>query len=242
MPSFWEIALSDEHDNEYAPRPEMRFEPVRDRYGPRLALVFGNHAPGGICPYYAGELCGHCDIGAGEGVAFDQAMNRHRIAWFTANYRPLLDSISHLVLFNSGSVLNPREMPPDLLDEIVEFARSLPAVRVISLDSREAFITPKTLRRILPVAGDRIAVRPILGLESSDDHIRNDILQKAMPRTAIMRVLRELGTLAAEFGETRIGLDVNILIGGPGTTPDLAVADAVGSALFALQAAARCTA
>jgi hypothetical protein len=238
MSSFWEIALSDEHDSGCAPREEMRFEPVRDRYGWRLALVFGNHAPGGVCPYYAGDLCDHCDIGAGEGVAFDRTMNRRRIAWFADHYRTHLSSISHIVLYNSGSVLNPREMPPDLLDEIFMFARSLPAVQIISLDSREAYIRPETLRRILAVAGESITVRPILGLESSDDRIRNDVLRKAMPLAAIIRVFRDLGALAAEYGADRIGLDVNIVIGGPGTTPDLAVADAARTALFSLQAGA----
>lgn len=236
MSSFWEISLCDEQDDRWAPRQEVRFQPVRDRYGPRLALVFGNHSPGGICPYYRGELCDHCDIGAGEGVAFDHAMNQRRLAWFAAQYGSRLDSIRHMVLYNSGSVLNPREMPADLLDEIVGFVRELPAVRVISLDSREAYITAKTMRRILVVAGDRVTVRPILGLESSDDRIRNDILRKAMPRAAIVRVFRELGKLAAEYANSRNGLDVNILIGGPGTSPSTAVADAVGSALFALQA------
>jgi hypothetical protein len=238
MSSFWEIALSDEHDDGCAPRDEMRFEPVRDRYGWRLALVFGNHAPGGVCPYYAGDLCDHCDIGAGEGAAFDHTMNRLRIAWFADHYRSRLDSISHLVLYNSGSVLNPREMPPDLLEEIVTFARSLPEVRIISLDSREAYIRPETLRRILAVTGESITVRPILGLESWADRIRNDILRKAMPLAAIIRVFRDLGMLAAEYGADRIGLDVNIVIGGPGTIADTAVADAAETALFSLRAGA----
>jgi hypothetical protein len=230
--------LSDERDNGWAPREEMRFEPVRDRYGWRLALVFGNHSSGGVCPFYAGDLCNHCDIGAGEGVAFDHTMNRRRIAWFADHYRWCLDSINHLVLYNSGSVLNPREMPPDSLDEIVTFARSLPAVRIISLDSREAYIRLETLRRIVAVAGERITVRPILGLESSDDRIRNEILRKAMPRAAVIRVFRDLGILAVEYGADRIGLDVNIVVGGPGTTPDTAVADAAGTALFSIRAGA----
>ena len=68
------------------PRRELLFEVVRDPYGPRLALVFGNHAPGGICPYYTGELCYHCDIGAGEGAAFDHTTNRQRLAWFADYY------------------------------------------------------------------------------------------------------------------------------------------------------------
>ncbi len=217
----------------------MRFEPVRDRYGPRLALVFGNHAWGGMCPYYLGKRCLHCDIGAGEGAAFDLESNRGRLEWFADYYRSCLGSIGHLVLYNSGSVLNSREMPPDFLDEIVIFARSLPAVRVLSLDSREAFVKQGKLRQILALAGQRITVRPILGVESSDDRIRNDILGKLMPRATIIRVFRDLGELAAQYGADRIGLDVNIVIGAPGTTSETAVADAAETARFALRAGAR---
>ena len=220
------------------PRAESRFEPVRDRYGLRLALVFGNHAPGGLCPFYAAERCFHCDIGAGEGLAFDHGANLERLAWFRGHYQPYLASISHLVLYNSGSVLNPREMPPELLVEIIRFARSLPAVRVISLDSREAFIKSDTLRRILSILGDGLILRPILGIESADDRIRNEFLQKAMPRAAIARVFRDMGTLAAEFGRTRIGVDVNIVIAPPGTTGETAVADAVMTAQYALTSGA----
>ncbi len=108
--------------------------------------------------------------------------------WFREYYRSSLACVSHLVVYNSGSVLNPREMPPVLLDEIGAFAGSLPAVRVVSLDSREAYIRPGTLRRILTLAEKRITVRPILGLESSDDRIRNRVLQKQMPRSAVARV------------------------------------------------------
>ena len=209
------------------PRAEILFEPVRDRHGWRLALVFGNHAPGGFCPYYTEERCFHCDIGAGEGAAFELTANRQRLAWFQEYYRPHLASISHLVLYNSGSVLNPREMPPEMLDEIVIFACSLPAVRVLSLDSREPFIKPDILERILSVAGPACTIRPILGIESGDDRIRDDILRKGMPRQAINRVFNDLSRLEAEFGPSRIGLDVNIVIAGPGTTCASAVDDAV---------------
>jgi hypothetical protein len=251
MPSSWEIALSGTRDDGpqqglhpgptdgstipgAVPPEDGLFHPVRDRYGWRLALVFGNHAPGGLCPYYAAGRCFHCDIGAGEGAAFDHATNRRRLAWFREYYQPNLDSISHLVLYNSGSILNPREMPAELLDEIVGFARSLPAVRVISLDSREAYIRPDSLRRILLTLGDRFMARPILGIETADDRIRNEVLQKRMPRTAIARVFKDVSDLAAELGPGRIGLDVNIVIAGPGTTRETAVDDAVMTARFAL--------
>jgi hypothetical protein len=215
------------------------FEPVRDRYGWRLALVFGNHAAGGACPYYAADRCFHCDIGAGEGAAFDRSANGRRLALFRAIYERDLTSISHLVLYNSGSILNSREMPPELLGEILAFARSLPAVCVVSLDSREAYIRPAILTRILSVAGEVIVVRPILGIETADDRLRNEVLQKAMPRSAIDRVFRDLAAVAAECGHSRIGLDVNIVIAGPGTTASTSVTDALATARFALELGAR---
>jgi hypothetical protein len=55
-----------------------------------------------------------------------------------------------------------------------------------------------------------------------------------MPRAAIARVFRDMSTLAAEVGPGRIGLDVNIVIGGPGTTHEAAVDDAVMTARLAL--------
>jgi hypothetical protein len=254
MPCFSEIALSDERDDgiapaldigetfastipTVAPRAASLFEPVRDRYGWRLALVFGNHAPNGRCPYYP-RACFHCDIGAGEGSAFDHATNRRRLNWFRDHYRAELDSISHLVLYNSGSILNPREMPPEMLDEILGFARSLAAVRIVSVDSREAYIKPEALVRMISVLGRQIMLRPILGIETADDRLRNDVLQKAMPRVAIERVYSDLSALGRELGPGRIGLDVNIVIAGPGTSPGTAVEDAVATARYALDLSA----
>ncbi len=121
-----------------------------------------------------------------------------------------------------------------MLDEILAFGRSLPAVRVISLDSRESYITLDTLRRILLLLGRGIAIRPILGVESADEAIRNEVLRKAMPHAAIDRVFRDLGVLAAEFAGKNIGLDVNIVIAGPGTNADRADCEAVITAVDAL--------
>ena len=256
MPSFWETALFSERDDglrlvspyggtlpsanpSAVPRTESLFEPVRDRYGWRLALVFGNHAPGGYCPYYAGELCNHCDIGAGEGAAFNLATNRERLAWFEAYYKRYLGSLNHLVLYNSGSILNPRELPTEVLDEIIAFANSLPALSAISLDSREAHIKRTALRRLLQNARAELAMRPILGIESADDRIRNTLLRKQMSRAGIERVYRELSQLADEFGRSRIGLDVNIVIAAPGTSDESLIGDAVTTARFALTAGAK---
>jgi len=217
------------------PRSSSLFAPVRDRYGWRLALVFGNHAPGGVCPYYAGARCRHCDIGAGEGAAFDHQTNRRRLQWFREHYAKLWPELSHLVLYNSGSILNPLEMPRDLLEEILTFADSLPALRAISLESRESFIKPDSLTRTASMLGPGRAVRPILGVETANDRFRNGLLNKQMPHQAVVLAFQAVGEVSRSLGRGRVGLDVNVVVGVPGTTPQTAVEDALQTARFAFE-------
>ena len=200
------------------PADRLLFAPTRDRYGVRLALVFGNHAPGGQCPYYAAGRCLFCDIGAGEGAAATPESNRQRLAWFQEHYRQVLPEVAHLVLYNSGSVLNSREMPAEVLDEILAWARSLPVLRLVSLESRESAVTELAVRRVAGTLGPGRMVRVILGLETCDDHLREDILDKRMPRAAINRAVEAIASVAADLGTEQIGLTFNILVGGPGTT------------------------
>ncbi len=191
--------------------------------------------PGGQCPYYVAGQCRHCDIGAGEGAAVTSELNRQRLAWFQAKYHQDLPDAAHLLLYNSGSVLNPREMPPDVLDEILLWARSLPAVRMVSLETRENAVTELALRRVVDRLGPGKAARVVLGLETSDNHRREVLLAKRMPRSAVQRAAQAIGAVAAEAGPERIGLTLNILVGGPGTTPRTAVDDALMTADFALE-------
>jgi len=216
------------------PADRLLFPPTRDPYGVRLALVFGNHAPGGQCPHYTAGHCRHCDIGAGEGHAFTPELNRRRLAWYQDYFRAILAEVVHLVLYNSGSLLNPREMPADVLDEILTWARSLPALKVLSLETRESFVTQVSVRRVAGTLGPCQTARLILGLESADDRIRDEVLGKHMSRAAVQRAVQTVGLVAADVGRDRIGLTFNILVGGPETRPTTVVDDAVETARFAL--------
>lgn len=223
-----------------APEPRARpddallFSPVGDRYGPRLALVFGNEAPGGLCPYYRAGRCAHCDIGAGEGGAFDAETNRTRLRWFEGHYSAQWPRLAHLVVYNSGSVLNPRELSPAVLVEIARFAASLPQLRALSLDAREPYIRLGTLEPLVRRLGPSQAARPILGLESADDRVRDELLQKRMPRSAVERAYDAVAELASRHGEARIGIDVNVVVGAPGTDRETAAEEAAATARYAL--------
>jgi hypothetical protein len=217
------------------PADRLLLAPARDRYGVRLALVFGNHAPGGQCPYYAAGKCRHCDIGAGEGAAFTSELNRRRLAWFRGHYRRTLPEVAHLVLYNSGSLLDPQEMPAEVLDEVLAWARSLPALRVVSMETRENAVTELAIRRVADTLGPGRMARLILGLETSNDHRRQKLLAKQMPRAAVERAVAKIAAVAAGLGPERIGLTFNILVGGPGTTSDSALHDALETAHSALE-------
>ncbi len=216
------------------PAPELVFDPATDRYGMRIPLVFGNHAPGGLCPYYVGGRCHHCDIGAGEGAAFDHAMNRARLVWFWRHYESVLPRVSHLVVYNSGSILSRREMPADMLGEILARAATLPALDVVSLDSREAFITRDVICAAAEALSPKQVVRPIIGLETSNDRLRNLYLRKKMPRRSVERAFSAVAQAGRALGSERVGVDINVLVAGPGTDARTAARDAQRTARYCL--------
>ena len=239
------------------PDADQLFRVENDSYGKRLALIFGNHAHGGECPFFTAARCHHCDIGMGEGAAFDLTTNRQRLAWFQRRFEDEWASIAHLVIYNSGSVLNPVEFPCEFLQDVLAFARELPLLKGISLDSRESFVTIPRIRQIVEGLREDQCTRIILGIESSDDHIRNTLLQKGMTRRGIQNAFDRVAEVASGCEKPagidavqpsavqpalrrvgvmphRVGIDANILVGGPGTTGQTAVTDSVNTAQFVL--------
>jgi uncharacterized Fe-S cluster-containing MiaB family protein len=76
-------------------------------------------------------------------------------------------------VYNSGSVLNPRELAPEILENICNEADEMPNFPVLSLDTREAFLDTDRLVQLASRLRTRVCVGPILGLESADDEIRD---------------------------------------------------------------------
>jgi len=215
------------------PEPSLIFEPVQDGYGTRLALVFGNEAPGGACPFY-GRQCYHCDIGAGEGIQFNPDLNTSRLAFFRRHYAAVLNRAAHLVIYNSGSVLNPHEFSNQSLQGILKCAAELPGCRVVSLDSRESFITTERLNFVLEhLRGDQ-QPRPILGLETQDEAARLTVLNKKMLRSNVETAFRTAGQC-----QGRVGMDINIVFGPPPFRDREAVAEAEATARYVLDLAER---
>jgi hypothetical protein len=220
-------------DPQAIPDAALLFEPTIDAYGRRLALVFGNEHHGGSCPFYL-KQCTHCDIGAGEGVQFNAGLNQQRLAFFQQHYAEVLPEVAHLVIYNSGSTLNPRELSRDSLRAILGYAASLATCAVVSLDSREMYITENNLRFVLDHLRADQQARVVLGIESQSDAIRLGALNKLMSRSAIERACAVLGS----YGK-QVGLDINIVFQPPEVTGAAAIDEAIATVAYGLELAAR---
>jgi len=81
---------------------------------------------------------------------------------------------------------------------------------------------------------DEQQARPILGIETQNDDVRLGVLNKRMSRDAVEAAFRAIGQYRG-----RVGLDINIVFGLPPLEGVEAVAEAVATACFGLELAAR---
>ena len=215
--------------NPISPNKSTLFEPVKDTYGSRLALVFGNEFKGGECPFYTAKQCHHCDIGAGEGTQFTTRMNRERLEFFRQHYGDVLGNAGHLVVYNSGSTLNKAEMSRETLEHIAEYASCLDRCKIVSFDSREMYVTKDSLDYVVKrLRGDQQA-RAILGVESQSDEVRIGKLNKRMEKKGIERAFEVAGKYNG-----KVGIDVNIVFQPPELIGENAIREAVETLRYGL--------
>ncbi len=216
--------------NYIVPEESLLFEPVKDAYGLRLALVFGNEFKGGQCPFYLTGNCNHCVIGAGEGAQFTSEMNEGRLEFFRNYYKSILSHVNHLVIYNSGSTLNEKEMSRETLGKILDYAASLEGCMVISLDSRELFITENNVGFVLKKIREDQKIKIILGIETQNDEIRTQNLNKAMTKKGIELAFRTVGNY-----NDRAGITLNIIFQPPELKGKSAIMDAAKTLKYGLE-------
>ncbi|MBE9040073.1 hypothetical protein IQ235_04610 [Oscillatoriales cyanobacterium LEGE 11467] len=210
------------------PEQSNLFAPVVDAYGSRLVLVFGNESKNGECPFYRYQ-CHHCDIGAGEGMGFDGSSNQQRLEFFQDYYADLLVDARHLLIYNSGSTLNHAEMSRETFAAILNLVSGLKNCKLVSLDSREMYITPDNLDRLSHHLGISQRASIILGVESQNDEIRMGKLKKLMTKDAIENAFAIVGAYSE-----KIGIDFNIVFQPPEVVGDAAIAEAVETLEYGL--------
>ncbi len=215
------------HDFAIPPAGSL-FSPIDGPRGKRLALVFGNEAPGGRCPFHTAQ-CSHCDLGAGEGIRFTTDINVRRLQYFSSHYADILPTIEHLVIYNSGSTLNPIELSHATLKEILAFVAALPNCRRVSFDTLEDFVTQDRIALLATGLRTDQCFGLTLGVESQNDHIRMQLLGKSMSREEVSTVFHLLSACSP-----RSRVEMNVVFQPPGLTGQAAVDDALATIQFGL--------
>jgi len=98
-----------------------------------------------------------------------------------------------LCLYNSGSLLNPAEVPDEALEPICRAVANVPGLRRVVMESRGEYATADRIRLVRGWLGDK-EVEIALGLESADEEVRNLGLNKGFSLDAWKRwaeVVRE---------------------------------------------------
>ena len=172
----------------------------------------------GGCIRGMGGSCTFCNYVRGRGVV---------VGGIESVIREILSSVEDgdesLLLGCSGSILDEREMPTDILIRILEALNKID-IRTLILETRLDTITRESLSMV--EAHSRHNVDLEFGLESSNP----DVLRYSLNKTLDLDDVREKAGLIHEFGYT---CTANVILGAPLLTEPEQVDDAVSTILWA---------
>jgi radical SAM enzyme (TIGR01210 family) len=133
-------------------------------------------------------------------------------------------------IYNSGSFLNDRELPPKARRGILKILSENADIKKIIIETRPEFITKEKVMEIRNILKDKI-VELGVGLESSNDEIRRHCINKGFTLKEFEKsVIKVKGIL---------DLLVYVLIKPPFLTEKEGIEDAVQSAKYALNFGAK---
>ncbi len=143
-----------------------------------------------------------------------------------------LSGVKEVDLLTLGSFLNDREVSPEARSRLLGKLAGLPEVEVVSIESRAEYVSVEKLRQVRELLGGKMVDFGI-GLESADDHVRNNIINKGLSRKAFERIVKQVK-------EAGCSLLVYLLIKPPGLSETEAIEDAVKSVDYVFEIARRC--
>jgi radical SAM enzyme (TIGR01210 family) len=149
---------------------------------------------------------------------------------YALNYAEL-DGVEEVDLLTLGSLLNDREICPQTRRELLQCISGIDGIRRVSFESRAEYVTLDKLQESKKILGDRI-VELGIGLESADDHVRNNIIKKGLSKDKFERVV-------ALLKDASMDLLVYILVKAPHLSEQSAIEDALGSIEYVFKVAER---
>lgn len=184
----------------------LAFTIRKDQNGYRPVFLLGNML--GQCPY----SCKFCGVKTFEKATAADIVNKFDKLFL--KYQRKIHGPYHPVIYNRGNVTDPKELPCQLLDYILDRFNEDRRVLYVSLNSREKYTTSNLLNH-LAQKGLSYPIHFILGIESFS--ARTSRVLGKITSGELERFSKKLEKFNVEFTKGKnkrnyvFGLDVNLL-------------------------------
>lgn len=128
-------------------------------------------------------MCAFCALpGLSEGGARVTARDIDRqVDHVLGSYpRARLDEVAKVSIYTAASSLDQECLPTRSLMYLALRIADLPALRVVSLETRVEYVEDWELQALRHVLGERVALEVGIGYETRDPHLRNEVLGKGL--------------------------------------------------------------
>ena len=115
-----------------------------------------------------------------------------QIDWVFNKYKDDLASIQQFSCGNEGSILDNERFYPESLDYLLIRCQEMTNLQVISLETRPEYITKKILENVLQKSASK-KVDVTIGLETQDDQLRRQVLNKQFSKEMVEEKIKILG-------------------------------------------------
>jgi len=142
-----------------------------------------------------------------------------------------LNGIQAIEIYNGGSFLNDNEISLAVRRTLLEKISELQEIERVFMESRTEYVNAEKLMQCQQWTGAK-KIEIGIGLESSDDYVRNVLIRKNISEKDFIRAVGEISRAKCE-------LFVYLLVKPPGLSETQAIEDAVSSASYVFDLARR---
>ena len=168
------------------------------------------------------SMCGYIGDSNIDPVDPEQILHQFDYA-MKAKENEIISSTDDFVLkiFNSGSFFDDDEIPENIRAKIYDTIKNYDKIKEVVIESRAEYLTESNLDAIQNALQDKY-VEVAIGLESVDDHIRNNYINKGLLYNDFLKAVE----LCKEFN---LGIRVYLLFKPPFLNEQAAIDDCINS-------------
>ncbi|MCX6579062.1 MAG: archaeosine biosynthesis radical SAM protein RaSEA [Candidatus Aminicenantes bacterium] len=143
-----------------------------------------------------------------------------------------LAEVEEIDILTLGSFLNDSEVNPVTRLEIITRLSEISHLKRVSIESRAEYVTVDKIKQIKEILGKGKIMEFAIGLESSNDYLRNKIIKKGLSKQSFEKTV-------AKVKEAGVHLLTYLLIKPPHVSEKEAITDAVESAAYVFHTAGK---